>query len=312
MKYLSILRPVNLLIVAVTMLMMRFLLISPAAAKFGLQLTLTNWEFCVLILSCVLIAAGGYVVNDLYDVAADDVNKPGVNLIGRVISTSHGWWLYAWTSGLGLLAGLFSSLAAGDIKLISIQIVAAVSLYLYAASLKRITLLGNVLVAIIVALSVVTPAVFEPSVYALDRPADWYAAGFIWTWVLIMTLFSFLLTLVREIVKDIEDQEGDKLREDATIAIVWGTEAARGVAIAMLTTTLGLVIWGAILMQGLPYVNGWGLIAYAAGVALLLVVDSIILLRAGNKKQFHRASTMLKVTMVAGLLFLVFFNINIF
>lgn len=297
---------------AATLLVIHFCLIVPASLKFGLQLSLSISDFIVLIASCLFIAAGGYIVNDIFDIAADDINKPGVNLVGKELSIAQAWRLYAIFTMLGLMAGIYSAVQAGDLKLVSIQIIAAVSLYLYAASLKRITLLGNIIVALIIALSVITPAVFEPSLYLLDRPADWYAARFVWTWVLTMALFSFKLTLVREIVKDIEDREGDLIRKDATIALVWGTEAARGVATAILTTTLGLVVWGLFLMRQLPYIEGYGLTAYAIGVALLLLINLVLLLKAASKAHYHQVSSSLKLTMVAGLSFLIFFYLNIF
>lgn len=298
----KLVRPANLLIIFATFALIRLFILDPVREKFGLQLQFDYLHYIILMFSCLLIAAGGYIVNDIRDVDIDRVNKPGDNLIGKVIPFSTAWRIYLALSLFGLLAGIYVADYAGNWQLVSVHVIAVVLLYLYATFLKGVPLAGNVTVALLIALTVFIPAIFERSLYVLERPGDWYAADFAWLWIAALAVFSFKLNLVREIIKDMEDEEGDREGDIRTMVTAWGPEVARGVAVAVMVTVVGLLCFGAYLLYRNLEDYSWLLIIYTALLAVLSAILLVQIYKAENKPAFSRLSRFLKIEMAFGLL----------
>lgn len=298
----KIIRPLNLAIIALVFMILRFSLFQPAAENYALQLTLSLPEYLLLMLSCMLIAGGGYIINDIRDQKADQINKPNQVFVGNYLTVQQAGYWYVVLSVSGLALGVFAAWKTGNIQLAGVHIICAVLLYLYAVSLKKITLLGNLIVSLLILFSVLTPALFEPAIYQLARPGDWYAANEIWRWVLGLGLFSFLLTLVREIVKDMEDRPGDASVGDRSIPIAWGMDAAKGISAAVL-----LVISTALCFAAVYLYNKYNVYYYSIYLIILLPVFIWLIYRvikAENTRHFAVISASLKGLMLAGLLVL--------
>lgn len=298
----KLVRPANLLIIIATFALIRLFILDSVQDKFGLRLQFDYLHYAILMVSCVLIAAGGYVVNDIRDVVTDRVNKPGDNLIGKEIPFRTAWRIYLALSLAGLLAGLYVSDYAGNWQLVSVQVIAIVLLYLYATFLKGVPLAGNVTVALLIALTVFTPAIFERGLYVLERPADWYAADFTWVWIAALAVFSFKLNLVREIIKDMEDEAGDREGGCRTMPTAWGIEVARGVAVAVMVTIVGLLLFGAYLLYRNVEEYSWLLIVYTVLLAVLSAILLVQIYKAESKQTYTRLSRFLKIEMAFGLL----------
>src|SRR6185436_4550665 len=127
------------------------------------------------------------------DVRADEVNKPGKNVIGKLISPAAGRNLFYSLSGIGIVIGFFLASRIGKPVMGFVFIFAAVSLYLYSSSFKRKLLSGNIIISVLCSLSLLVVGLFESEFYANI------------IYLLIYASFAFLITLVREIVKDMED-----------------------------------------------------------------------------------------------------------
>ena len=187
------------------------------------------WILTLLILSVVCIAAGGYVINDYFDVKIDRINRPDDMVVTRVISREAAMnWFYVLTA-IGMVAGLAVAWWARSWNLLFIYIVIPGLLWFYSASYKRMLLVGNLIVAFISALVPLLVAIINADYLKhLYNEALAYTpiVGQLFVWLSGFALFSFLLTWAREVIKDIEDVEGDREMECRTMPIVWGEKSS--------------------------------------------------------------------------------------
>lgn len=266
--------------------------------KYGLPFTLNEFQFFLLVLATALICAGGYVINDYFDVQIDAVNKPDKQIIGKKIAPEKAFNFYLILTVFGLGLGVYLSLAIDYWKLVTIFVVVIALLYLYSIAFKRMVFIGNFIVALLTAISVIIVMLFEPSLYNLARPGDYYIAGLCTKYIMGISFFAFALTVVREIVKDIQDIEGDRKYNAKTLPVKYG--ARRTVLIAELFL---LVTIGGLLYLNFTVFNIFGniyLIYILVLVAFLLFIG-FRLFNAGTKKEYGVISTLLKISMVVGL-----------
>lgn len=296
-QWLEIIRAKNLLIVAATQYLIRFAVMSPVLAGAGLVADLPSWQFGLLVLDTVLIAAAGYVVNDLLDAAADAVNKPGKN---RLAGKQYGWWLYAILVLVGAVIALYLAFFVGRVGLFLLYPAATVWLWWYSKDLKHRPLLGNLTVALFCG-GVIGIVLFAERENLQALPPEqaqrlWVlGGGYAW--------FAFLTTLLREIAKDAEDLHGDLQAGSRTIATVWGIGAVR----AWLTALATLVLLSLLVFCGWLWQSDFLIpVFFCVAMAVLPLVYLIALLpKASQKKDFTRISRLTKWIMVAGLLLIV-------
>ena len=300
---LRLLRFPNLLVVALTQYLVAYHVLRPALLANDIAPALSDWKFIELAVITVLITASGYVVNDLQDEELDDINRPGTNPV-QELGRDQVLWYY----GAMLLAGfLVSQLLAfrlGETHLLWIYPLAISILALYSVYLKRRPLLGNILVAFYCA--------GVPGVVLLaerDAIRNLYdvapvAAGEALSVCFLFMLFAFIATLLRELVKDLEDLKGDTQAGRKTIPVLWGPAAGRRIAVGMAGLTIAAILS--------PILLGWTAFQQPLliGACLLLIASLAIIavqiIRAGAVKDYHRISTELKVLLFAGLLLLIF------
>lgn len=273
----------NLLIVALTQYLTHFVLIdSPRLA---------GWHFALLVLDTVLIAASGYLINDLSDIAADRVNKPHKMAIGNKISPQTGWKLYFFLLALGMGIAIYLGWFVKRPDQVLLFPLATAALAWYARRGKKdLPLLGNLLVSAFCA--------FVPGVvlYAERQQLEGLSQAMIW-----YLLLAFLSTLFREIVKDLEDEAGDRVAGRNTLPILIGRKKASNLAFVC-----GLLLLAALA----PYASlgSSPLIAFLALAAVLpMGLALFFLLRANTPADFHRISTLAKGIILGGLLSLAFF-----
>src|SRR5690606_37951205 len=237
--------------------------------------TIRNPRLFLLSISTMLIAAAGYIINDYYDVKIDFINKPDRVVVGRSITRRYALFLHGIFSGMGILIGIYLSLWIGAVNLFSVWL-----LWLYSNTLKRKPFIGNFAVAILTGLSIlVVDALFFPH------------HSLIW----IYALFAFFMTLIREIVKDMEDLKGDNTFGCRTLPIVWGIRRTKGVifGILLLFVTLVLTLNRAYTQLPLYY--------YILFLFIPLSLLAFWLLRADMKRDFTWLSTFCKLILVLGI-----------
>lgn len=270
----KLIRWFNLLIVAVTQYSAAYFLIE----SMELRVLLLNPDMLLLCLGTIMITAAGYVINDYYDVKIDYINKPDRVVVGRFVKRRQIMILHATLNTLGVLAGILISWQIGVINFLVVGL-----LWLYSNQLKRLPLLGNVTVALLTGLSVFV-------VYVFYRESIFLFATY--------AFFAFFISLIREIIKDMEDVEGDKKFELKTLPIVIGIRKSKLVIYLICAIFLTVVV---ALMQQEP--KFWWVFS---GLVLMLGWLSNRLFKADKSNDFAKLSTLSKQIMILGLISMIF------
>jgi 4-hydroxybenzoate polyprenyltransferase len=201
--FIKLIRYQNLLMLAFMQLVFRY-----GFFKFqNISLALNDWQYGLLVLSTVLLAAGGYVINNIFDQDTDNDNKPKDVVVGNSISETKAYNIYVALNCIGVSIGFYLSNVIQKPGFASIFILIAATLYFYATSLKQMILIGNIIIALLLAFSVIIIGIFD--LYPATYEGNQQEMAVIFSILLDYTLFTFILNFIREIVKDLEDVNGD-------------------------------------------------------------------------------------------------------
>ncbi len=186
----------------------------------NIPLSLWYWQYSLLILATVLIAAGGYVINDIFDQETDAENKPNKVIIGKSISESKAYIIYASLTITGVACGFILANSVEHPNFAVVFVLIATLLYFYTSTLKQIALVGNIVVALLLAFSVIIIGMFDifPNTFDMNRQQMTLAFSIL----LDYAKFAFIINLVREIIKDIQDIKGDNSQGMRTLPIIIG------------------------------------------------------------------------------------------
>lgn len=274
----------------------------------NIPLALTNWQYALLVLSTILIAAAGYVINDIFDQDTDNENRPDGVIVGKSISETKAYNLYVALNVSGVAIGFYLSNVIQKPSFTVIFILIASTLYLYATSLKQMLLLGNIVVALLLSSSVIIIGVFD--LYpAIDSENQLLMAN-LFSILLDYAIFAFMINFIREVVKDLEDLKGDSAQGMKTLAIVLGNEK----------TTKLLFAFGLIpIVLLLMYVNNYFMpndLFISSIYAFLFVLAPLIYFNvkiwtAKTKSDFKALSLLLKWILLFGILSIVIISLNI-
>ncbi len=315
MDFLNLIRYKNLLFIAFFQWAIFYCIISPILTTFGLDTanTIDGLNLLLLIGSTVFICAGGYIINDYFDTRIDAINKPDKVIVGNSISKKTASIAHQVTTGLGLLMGLWVAYQCKSMTLALIIAIVPGMLWFYSASYKRQFLIGNIVVAINTAL---VPLVIITASAAFLTLPDSYGAlinqtpviKIMYGWVIGFVVFAFIMTLIREIIKDMEDENGDKEMESRTMPIVWGITKTKLFLYALIAITLGLAFF-----SNAKYIDSFPLFGtektsltlryFIFGLGLPFAYLVYLLIKAKTPKDFHQASTFTKFIMLIGTLY---------
>jgi len=250
-----------------------------------------NWTlFGVLSFITVILAAGSYVINDYYDIKADNINKPDRIIAGRLWSLSKVKWVYFVLTGLGLILSIWLSLKLNLLEYLFIYPLAVIGLWFYSYRMKCMAVIGNIWVAGFCAF--VVGIVALPDIILDNRHQ---VKELLWYYM----AFAFLSTWYREVVKDIEDVEGDKRVNCETVVVRFGIKTGKIIAIVLgLLLVASLLVWDSVqterwLKLGLNVLQGF------------TVASMAFVLWAKNPTYYHHASTIIKLVMIGGTALLV-------
>lgn len=271
--------------------------------------------FTLLVISMVLIQAGGYVINDIFDMEIDAINKPEKQIVGKVFTEKQCNLLYIVLTIIGLACALAASVMALGNKFITIfacMALLACLLYSYSSRYKKKLVIGNIIVSLSVAFAVFVPWLFEMIYISKHelllitmQPLMRISLRF----VLIYTAFAFLMTLIREIVKDMQDVKGDGRSHCRTIPIVWGMKAAQIIVIVLSFVTCAMIWIAADYFNGLGFKITYYML-YASWVfAFIVIINNLILITDKSlrtERQFRLQSMWLKISMLLGVLSMFF------
>ncbi|MES2733869.1 MAG: geranylgeranylglycerol-phosphate geranylgeranyltransferase [Bacteroidota bacterium] len=268
-----LIRVPNLLIIVLTQYLSRIFLIGPREEW---KSYLLDYHLFLLVLSTVLIAAAGYIINDYYDVKIDMINKPKRVVIGRMLRRRMAMSAHTALNVLGLAIGLYLGKAV-----FLFNFTAAFLLWLYSNQLKRLPFIGNVVIALLTSASLTILAVYYKQNEAL---------------VYIYSVFAFFIALIREVIKDMEDVKGDASFGCQTLPIVWGMRRTK--FLLYILTALFLIVVFSMANHLHPYMIGHFFLL----VFLPLVWLIFRLAKADTRKEYNYMSGLCKFIMLSGIL----------
>ena len=298
----------NLVIIAFTQYAMRYLIMEPLLpSSFDLQFG--DFQFALLVFSTMLIAAAGYIINDYFDTQADLINKPKRVVVGVTIHRRMALILHAVMNIMGVGIGVYLAFYIKLPTLSMVFLIATGLLWFYSTNYKRQFLVGNLAVSILTGLVPLMVILFEIPLlnreYGEVMLRNNATFGYLVAWVGAFSFFAFVTTLIREVIKDAEDFEGDSAYGMKTVPIVLGTLWTKVSLLVMLIGTLGALVY-----LLLKYIVFWvdpldyiSLIYFALFLALPLIALCIQVLLARDKRAYRRASLLIKLVMLAGILY---------
>lgn len=253
-------------------------------------------HFFLLVLATVLVTAGGNIINDIVDVETDSVNKPDKVVINKYITKRKAFLLYWTLNVVGLLVSFYLAYYVERLPLLVLYPLAVALLWVYSHYLKKMPLSGNILIAVFC--SGVTLLVYlaeSENIQLLNN----IVRQNVFNIIIGYAIFAFLSTLYREIIKDMEDVEGDIAQNCRTLPIVMGIYTTKIIAFVVgVSLLILLLVWG------FQQPDVWKAIYLWLGLGLTLLYSFYLLIIAKGKKEFHYLGNMAKGIMLLGLIYL--------
>lgn len=262
------------------------------------------YRFILIVFASLFIAAAGYIINDYFDINIDEVNKPEKMVVDKVIKRR---WAIAWHFMLSTTGVLLTIIALPFWQkwyLILANVLCVVLLWLYSTNFKKSLLTGNIVISLLTAWTILiiffakfnlTDAVGagNGSNYKFFRLAILYAG------------FAFIISLIREAIKDMQDMAGDSKYGCRTMPIVWGVNATKVYVAVWLIVLIAAV---GILQVYVLLFKWWLLIAYCVPAIIFPLIALLIRLRKSTSSgDFKKLSSLTKVIMFTGILSMAFF-----
>jgi 4-hydroxybenzoate polyprenyltransferase len=297
-SFLKLTRPVNLLLIILVQGMIKYGLLE----ALDVQVSLDNFRFRLLVFATVCIAAAGNVINDILDVNIDRINKPQRVIVGKKISEKGAYNFYIILNILGVGVGFYLSNLLGHPGLAAVFIVISALLYIYASQLKSVLLVGNILISLLVASSLLILILFDifPAIDNEIKESQILSSQVI----LMYAGFAFFINFIREIVKDLKDIDGDKNGGRKTLPIVLGRRRTVNVVFVLgAIALLSLLLYTYFVLYNYQKVVFY----FVFLVAAPLLFFCIKAWNAENDKHFAVLSVILKVVMLTGICSIIFY-----
>jgi 4-hydroxybenzoate polyprenyltransferase len=277
----------------------------------GVTPLLPKWIFCIITASSTLIAAAGYIINDYFDIKIDQINKPNRVIIGNKIQKSSAMKIYIILSSVGLIFGAVASIFLVNSTLFFIFLFVTGALWFYSSTYKRQFLIGNIIISLCAALTVMITMIAEADLHlktATNIISNMNALGKIYIYAVGFAIFAFIFTLIREIVKDLEDIEGDREAECRTVPIVLGECRAKIIATSIIVIAVAAIF---LIVSNFNIINDASIsFRYALfGIAIPSVI-TLMMLWSKSTNNYANASSMLKFIMIAGIFYTAILYIN--
>ena len=316
----KIIRWKNLVIISLSQIFIKFFFIDFFIQKDQLL----NENFVILLIVTILIAASGYIVNDIYDYNLDQINKPEKVVLGKFLKSRDAIIIYMMFNSLAIVLSIFLCMKIEQEIYILVFLLIIYCLWLYSKKLKKYKTIGNILIAFFISLSILNVPLFSyKNILSDDR-------FFVFLIISIFSVLAFLINLKREIIKDIEDIEGDKIHKVKSLPIIFGTKKSKLVtiiigiilmfAISSLITFQILILRSDLILDvgGNQFSNPqiWGAnyisIIYMFIILIMFFYVELLILNATTKTNFTKASKLLKYLMLLSLLSIPVFSLTHF
>lgn len=299
----------NLLFLAALMWLMEKWVAVPVLnqAAYGEQLP---WYILLLLIVAVVgIAAGGYVINDYFDVKIDRINRPDDVIVTRSISKPAAMRLSLVLSGIGIVCGIVTAILLRSTTLGILFLIVPGLLWFYSSSYKRLLIIGNVTIALLAATTPLLVAFANEAQLKLlhgNNPAimPFTPVHTIYAWIGGFALFAFLLTWIREIIKDMQDQMGDRELECHSMPVVWGEKWTKIFVTGLIVVTIAII--GHLWYHILPFSTAWNSLStryIVLGIVIPLFCSIWLLWSAKIPSDYKTCQQVIKLTMLLGMLY---------
>ncbi|MBA7582231.1 1,4-dihydroxy-2-naphthoate octaprenyltransferase [subsurface metagenome] len=303
LAFMRMIRFPNLVIIAITQYFIRWFILKPLLSVSNFKVQLNTLQFALLVLSTTLIAAAGYIINDYFDRKTDLINRPGRVIVGRMISRRYAMAFHVVFTLLGILAGAYLAYSIHRLSLTIVFIFVSGVLWFYSTTYKRQLLVGNIIISILVGMVPLLVLLFEFPLLVIRYKLYILASGvnfdYLIFWVGSYAIFAFIVNLIREIIKDMEDFEGDYVFGRQTIPITWGMNTARWIVIALIGIMIVPIVY--LLVKHLSDKISFVYIVFFIIVPLIILAFGVNW--ASSKKQYHTLSQISKLIMLSGLVY---------
>ena len=293
MHYLKLIRYKNLLLIAFMQWVFGYLFLQ---YYLKIDVGLSNFLFGLGIFSTVCIAAAGYIINNIIDVETDKIVKPNDVIIGTYITEKQAYNIYFILNVIGVAIGFYISNSINKPNFTVLPIVMVSLLYVYSTSLKQSLLIGNFVVSILLAISLLVVPIYL--LYPIITPENQAGVSQIFSIILDYSIFAFLINFIREIVKDMQDMEGDRKTGMNTLPIVLGISKTRYIVAGLGVFALTLLLW--YLYKNV--LEAQILLVYSLLFLVAPLLFFIIkLFQANQSNDFKQLSTILKLLIFFGI-----------
>lgn len=298
----------NLVFIVLTQVLFRYAVVLPVFKEAGINPLLSTLNFQLIVLASVLIAAGGYVINDYFDVNIDRINKPDKLVLERSIRRKSAILLHLFLS----LAGIVISFASGwnsnhDVVPGICNTISVLLLLFYSTTYKKRLLTGNLIISFLTAWVLLVLYLFEmPRLFYSDLSTiELQAMSKLLRITILYASFAFIISLIREVLKDAEDMEGDGKNGCKTIPLEWGIRGAK-IFVFVWIVVLGVAL--VFLQVYVMFFQWWLSIIYSIVLILLPMVKLFVDLKKASKPtDFTPLSFLVKLIMLSGITSLIFF-----
>lgn len=286
--YLKCIRWKNLVLISYVFILIKFILFP----SLQIHTLLSTFQFSILLIAVLLITAAGYIINDIFDVKADIINKPNKVIVSKLITIEKATSWYKITNVVGIVLGILLCLHIEKPTYSFIFIGTSLLLYFYSKKYKAMPFIGNLIVAFLVSTSIFIIAIFE-LYYPFENPTQWIVIQFI----ILLSVFAFLINLTRELVKDLIDINGDYNLKMNTLPILIGRERTKKIALSICLITIMLLLYFVIKYASeYKYLNLYTVLF----ILTPLLYITVKLNKSKTQKQFKKISVWLKIIMFLG------------
>ncbi|HRH51576.1 MAG TPA: geranylgeranylglycerol-phosphate geranylgeranyltransferase [Panacibacter sp.] len=303
--FIRLIRWPNLLFIALTQFVFVYCVMMPVFRNSNIEPNVHGLIFSLICISSVLIAAAGYIINDYFDLNIDQVNKPGKLVVEKIIRRRSAIIWHIVLSITGIALGFYVDYTTRIWLLGFSNMTCVFLLFIYSASLKRKFLIGNILISLLTSWTILVVAWCEYN--HLIKTNNGLHADKILRDTFLFAGFAFVISLIREVVKDMEDIEGDRKYGCKTMPVIWGINATKIFAAVWIVVLAGVLV----IVQVYALRLGWWLSVLYSLILIFVPLVWIFrkLFSAQTPQDFHRISSAIKFVMFTGILSMIFFKI---
>lgn len=306
--YIRIVRWKNLIFILLIQWLMQYAVVHPMLQTYGFEIYNRDIFNILLYAATILITAGGYVINDYFDVKIDRINRPDRVIVSEKITPKAAMILYQILTGFGVLCGLTLAILSRSFTLGFIFLLTPGLLWFYSASYKRQFITGNLIVSFSASLVALVVGVLEVSLLKIQFgnllsqtpiPAQVYG------WTGGFAGFAFICTWIREIIKDMEDIHGDRELECRTMPIRWGIQKTKYFLYGLIVLTIAGLFY-----VDYDFIHFDGNLTFRYlifGIVIPLLALSYLIFRSKTPEDYTKASTLSKLIMLTGVLYSLIF-----